>query len=308
MGLWAVVSEVHGIAEGETGFDRVLSFMIPRRNARGRAVRLGPVLNTILSAHAYPTAIQHLLAEALTLTALMGSLFKDDGSQLTIQAQAEGGIVDLMVCDYRGGELRGYVRHDADRLARLGANPSLYALFGKGYLAMTFDVGPSGQRYQGIVPLGGESLAQACEAFFAQSEQVPTLIRVATRAAGGSCVSGGMLIQHLPEGEDGRERHHVQLDHPEWEHISIMAGSVKHDELVDGALSLEQLVWRLFQGEGEVRIEQRAPLGRGCRCDENHYRDVLACFPEADREDMRDADGRVSIDCAFCSKQFRIEI
>ena len=125
--------------DGETGFDQVLAFTIPDRNARGRVVRLGPVLDTVLSAHDYPTAIRHLLAEALVLTTLIGSLFKDDDAQLTIQAQAAGAIVDLLVCDYRGGELRGYVRHDPVRLARLGTFPSLTALFGSGFLALTFD-------------------------------------------------------------------------------------------------------------------------------------------------------------------------
>ena len=132
----------------------------------GGSVRLGPVLDAILAAHDYPPPITHLLAEALVLTALIGSLLKDDEGQLTMQAQTEGGVVDLLVCDYRGGELRGYVRHDAERLAMLGANPSLFALFGRGYLAITFDLATTGQRYQGIVPLEGDSLAEACESLF----------------------------------------------------------------------------------------------------------------------------------------------
>ena len=86
-------------AQTETYFDRVLTFTIPSRNARGRAVRLGPALERVLSAHDYPPPIRHLLAEALTVTALVGSLLKDDGSQLTVQAQAEGSAVSLLVCD-----------------------------------------------------------------------------------------------------------------------------------------------------------------------------------------------------------------
>ena len=93
------MSATAAIPEGETGFDRVLGFTIPSRDARGRVVRLGPVLETILTAHAYPPAIRHLLAEALVLTALIGSLLKDDDGQLTMQAQTEAGIVDLLVCD-----------------------------------------------------------------------------------------------------------------------------------------------------------------------------------------------------------------
>lgn len=296
------------ISAETAGFDQVLGFLISERNARGRIVRLGPVLEDVLSSHSYPVAIRHLLAEALTLTALLGSLLKDDGSQLTMQAQSPDGIVKLLVCDYRSGELRGYVQHDSERLASLEAMPSLSALFGKGYLAVTFDIGETGQRYQGIVPLEGESLGEACEAYFAQSEQVPTLIRIGVRFARGATVAGGLLVQHVAEGEDGRERLHVRMDHPEWEHVSIMAGSVKTEELVDPDLSLEQIVWRLFHDEGEIRVEPHHALSKGCRCSAEHYQSVLSRFAEADIDEMREDDGKISVDCAFCSKLFHIDL
>ncbi|MGH6782737.1 MAG: Hsp33 family molecular chaperone HslO, partial [Sphingomonadaceae bacterium] len=118
--------------------DRVLGFTIPGRHARGRLVRLGPVLDQVLAAHGYPPAIEKILAEALSLAALLGSTLKDSEGQMTLQAQTESGVIDLLVCDYRGGEVRGYVKFDADRLAEMPAEPSLFALFGKGYLAITF--------------------------------------------------------------------------------------------------------------------------------------------------------------------------
>ena len=296
------------IPAGETGFDRLLGFTIPVRHVRGRILRLGPVLDTILSAHNYPPPIRHLLAEALVVAALIGSLFKDENSQLTMQAQTQGGIVELLVCDYRAGELRGYVRHDGDRLASLGANAPLAALFGQGYLAITFDDAASGQRYQGIVPLEGASLSEACESYFAQSEQVPTLIRSGVRWDGHHCIAGGLLIQHLAEGEDGRARLHVRMEHPEWEHVAVLAGSIRHDELVDPGLSLEAMLWRLFHEEHEVRAEALAILSRGCRCTTDHYLNVLSSFPDEDRAEMRGDDGLVAVDCEFCSRKFKIAV
>lgn len=241
------------------------------------------------------------------LASLIGSLLKDENSQLTIQAQTHGGIVELLACDYRAGALRGYVRHDTERLAMLGANPSLYALFGQAYLAMTFDDAASGQRYQGIVPLEGNSLSHACESYFAQSEQVPTLLRTAVQWDGRHCLAAGLLAQHLAEGEEGRERLHVRLDHPEWEHVAVLAGSIRHEELIDDALSLEALVWRLFHDETEVRVEPLAALSRGCRCSVEHYQAVLASFPDPERAEMRGDDGLIGVDCEFCSKTFKIE-
>jgi len=290
----------------ETFSDRLLHFTLPARDARGRAVRIDSVVDEILSAHDYPPAITHLLAEALVLATLLGSLLKHNEGQLTMQAQTEAGVVKLLVCDYRAGELRGYVDFDRERFGELGANPTLSALFGKGYLAITFDLPGENGRYQGIVPLEGETLSAACEAYFLQSEQLPTLIRVGARHDAQGCIAGGILIQHLPDGEEGRERLHARLDHPEWEHVAILAGTTRYDELVDRQLSLEAIVWRLFHEEDEVRVEQGAQLVRGCRCSAEHYSDVIRRFPEEERVDMRDDDGIIRVDCAFCSKIFPI--
>lgn len=288
-------------------FDQLLSFTLPDRNARGRVVRLGPTLNRILSAHDYPAGIKHLLAEALLLTALMGGLLKRVGSQLTLQAQTDAGIVSLLVCDYRDGELRGYVKFDEERFAGLAADPSLATLFGGGYLAITFDLPATAERYQGIVPLEGHSLSEAVENYFAQSEQVPTLIRTAVRVRTNQSIAGGLLVQHLADAEEGRERLHSRRDHPDWDHVAIMADSVDPLELIDAELPLRDIVWRLFHEEREVRVQPSTSLSRGCRCSVVHFEEVLARFSKEDRRDMRDENGVILVDCAFCSREFPIQ-
>ncbi len=283
--------------------DTAVGFTIPDRHARGRLVRLGPLLEEILSTHDYPAPIAHVLGEALVLTGLLGATLKDAGGQLTLQAQTEEGIVDLLVADYKGGELRGYVRFDTERLAaEPGVHPSLEALFGKGYLAITFDQAVSNERYQGIVPLEGEGLADAVEHFFGQSEQIPSLVRIAVGDSGR--VAGGILLQHLPEGEEGRERLHTRLDHPEWDHVRILGETIRAGELTDPALPLEDLLWRLFHDEEEVRLLSATPLVRGCRCNAEHVRAVLARFAPAERAEMADEAGNIGVDCEFCSKVF----
>jgi molecular chaperone Hsp33 len=287
--------------------DVVLGVAIPSRNARGRIARLGRVVDSILAAHHYPPAIETLLAEALTLTAQLGSQLKEPRGQLTIQAQTQGGVVDLLVCDYLGGELRGYVRHDPERLEAASAEPNLKELFGEGYLAITFDQPVAEERYQGIVPLEGKNLGDAAQSYFAQSEQIPSLVRLAAEKRGDHWFAGGLLLQHLPEGEEGRERLHTQLDHPDWPHIAILGGSVKGEELTDPDLPLDDLIWRLFHEEDEVRTLDSVQLSRGCRCDPDYVRSVIARFPAEDREAMIGDDGLIRVDCAFCSSSFAIE-
>lgn len=291
----------------ETFSDTLMGFTLPARHARGRVVRMERVLEQVLSAHDYPAPITHLLGEALVLGALMGGLLKGENAQMTLQAQTQGGIVKLLVCDYRAGAVRGYADFDGERLATLGANPSLPALFGEGYLAITFET-EGRQRYQGIVPLEGDSLAEACESYFSQSEQIPTLIRVASRAGTGGRMAAGLLVQHLPEGEEGRERLHVRLDHPDWEHVAVLAGTVSHDELLDAGLSLEGIAWRLFHEELEVRVQPGDALSRGCRCSSAHYETIIARFPVDEQDEMRGPDGIIAVDCAFCSKTFALAI
>lgn len=286
--------------------DVAIGFALPGRHARGRLVRLGPVLDEVLAAHAYPAPIARTLSEALTLTALLGAMLKDAGGQLTLQAQTEAGIIDLLVADYRGGEVRGYVRFDGERLAEAATLPSLSDLFGKGYLAITFDQTVSNERYQGIVPLEGGSLAEAAQHFFSQSEQIPSLVRLAVDDTGH--VAGGILLQHLPEGEEGRARLHTRLDHPEWDHVRILAETIRDGELADKALPLEALLWRLFHDEEEVRVLATQQLTRGCRCSADYIQSVIARFAPAERAEMVDAEGVIKVDCEFCSRAFPIRL
>ena len=292
------------MSETDLRTDVVLGVTIPSRDARGRIARLGPVVDAVLANHSYPPLIEKLLAEALTLTALLGALLKEPQGQMTLQAQTQGGIVDLMVCDFRAGELRGYVRYDRERLADASMSPALKELFGDGYLAITFDQPKAEERYQGIVPLEGKDLADAAQSYFAQSEQIPSIVRLAAVKRDGQWTAGGLLFQHLPEGEEGRDRLHTRLDHPDWPHVAILAGSVKAGELTDPGLPLDDLIWRLFHEEEEIRTLPPVPLGKGCRCDPDYVRSVIRRFPAEERAAMVGDNGLIQVDCAFCSSSF----
>jgi molecular chaperone Hsp33 len=295
-------------------FETTFGFSIPARSARGRMVRLGPVLDDVLSAHRYPPVIERLVAEALVLACLLGAMLKDDGGQLTLQAQTQQGAVSLLVADYKAGAVRGYAQFDADRLAELGEEPTLFGLFGKGFLAITFDQATTGERYQGIVPLEGTGLGMAAEHYFSQSEQIPSIVHIAVRhdpgahGGKGACIGAGMLLQHLPEGEIGRERLHVRHDHPDWEHVMILGRSLTDGELTDPALPAADIAWRLFHDEGPIRVIEPRAIGRGCRCEIGHIRAVLRRFPEDERVHMADERGIITVDCAFCSRLFDVSL
>lgn len=288
--------------------DRSLSFTVAARNVRGQMVRIDAALNAVLAAHDYPAPLARLLAEALTVTAMLGSTLRpgtgpDDG-QLTLQAQSKGGAIDLLVCDYRAGALRGYLNFNADAI--ITESMTLPELFGTGYLAITLDQTAASERYQGIVPLEGDTIAHAIEGYFANSEQLPTMIRLGVAGSKESgWIAGGLLVQHLARRELGGERLDVVELHPDWQHIATLAATTKAQELVDPALAAESLLWRLFHEE-EIRISYGAIPSRGCRCNMAHIQDVIGSFPEAERAEMRSDDGLISVDCKFCSRIFAI--
>lgn len=287
--------------------DRSLGFSVAARNVRGQMVRLDTTLNAVLSAHAYPAPLARLLAEAITVAALLGATLRPDDGQLTLQAQSKAGTqaaVDLIVCDYRGGAVRGYLNFDPT--AEVAEGMTLEQLFGEGHLAITLEQTAASERYQGIVPLEGVTLAQAIEGYFSNSEQLPTMIRlgVAGDAATG-WISGGLLVQHLARRELGGERLDVVDLHPDWEHVSALAGTTTIEELTDPQLTEEALLWRLFHQE-EVRVTQGSRPTRGCRCSQAHIQDVLQRFPETERIEMRGLDGKIAVDCKFCSRVFAV--
>jgi len=287
--------------------DRLLGFTLPARGARGRLVRLDATLQSILAAHAYPAPIARLLAEALALTALLGTLLRPDEGQLTVQARGAGGPVKLLVADYRDGQLRGYAAQDLDR--RFPPAESLRDLFGDGQLVITLDQTAAAERYQGIVALGDGTLEQAARHYFENSEQLPTLVRLAAGAdADGRWTAGGLLVQHLPRGEQGAARLHVEDSaHPDWQHVEALAATVSDRELTDATLAIDELLWRLFH-EDAPRVLPGQALSRGCRCSTEHIARVLAQFPESDRETMRNADGLIAVDCEFCARQFLLKV
>ncbi|MFA5121814.1 Hsp33 family molecular chaperone [Zavarzinia sp.] len=297
--------------DNQRGDDRVLPFQIDALDVRGRIVRLGPVVDTILSRHDYPDAVSRLLAEMIVVATLLGNSVKFDGS-FTVQTKSDGPL-SLMVSDFATpGALRGYAQFEPEAVAALGLTPSLAALVGKGYLAMTIDQGPDTERYQGIVALDGADLAACAETYFRDSEQIPTLVRLAARRAwpGGPWLAGGLMIQHLPHGSAGPRidaAGHLpdEADDDHWANARAKAASVTADELVGPGLRAEELVWRLFHEDG-IRVYSQLELAVGCRCSREHIASVLTRFSPEDRADMA-VDGRIVVTCEFCNAGFAFD-
>ncbi|HEY4113980.1 MAG TPA: Hsp33 family molecular chaperone HslO, partial [Rhizomicrobium sp.] len=273
--------------------DFVLPFSMPHLGVRGRVVRLDSVSARALSAHALPEAAGRALGEALVLTTMLGSSLKLDG-RLTLQTKGSGPL-DLLTVDYYGADddggragLRGFARVDEEKLAALGNDARAFdKLAGEGVLAITIEPKVGDQSYQGIVALSPESIAASAETYFAQSEQLPTTIKLAAAPAyvpgnkHAAWRAGGIMLQAIPDKE---------RDADDWERLSLFLKSVEDIELLDTALTAEQLLWRLFH-EDQVRVHAAEPIVFHCGCDGERIARILAAYSPEEREGLADDDG-----------------
>ena len=287
--------------------DLVAGFQIENQQVRGRIVRLGEAVNTILAAHEYPEPVANLLGEACALAALVGSALKFEG-KLIVQAQGDGPVA-YVVADYdTSGSLRGYCRYDAERVAEASqgfARPGAQTLLGKGVFIMTIDQGPDRERHQGITAVEGETLALFAEHYFAQSEQVPTRVRLAVgeidTGQGRSWRAGGAMIQNVAEDQ---ARGATAED---WERAQALFSTTGDDELIDPEVPTDRLLYRLFHEDG-VRLFTPKPLRAFCRCSQERIMDVLRSFPAEERVDMVEADtGVIRVTCEYCSRVYEVE-
>jgi molecular chaperone Hsp33 len=289
--------------------DLVLPFQAEQADVLGRLVKLGPTVDTILSRHDYPEPVSRLLGEAVALTALLGAALKFEG-KFILQASTDG-PVDLLVADYQvPGALRGYARFDAERVAALAPGESL---LGEGHLAMTIDRGVETERYQGVVPLEGESLTEAAHTYFRQSEQLPTFIRLAVarhyRAgdAGGrnwTWRAGGLLVQKLTR-EGGHSGGKDTLAEEDWTRAKALAETVEDHELLDPTLPPDRLLYRLFHEE-QVRAYRAVPLESYCSCSRERVEELLKRFSPEELADMV-VDGEVWVTCEFCNSRYNFD-
>lgn len=287
--------------------DTILPFQIEGRDVRGRLVRLAGVVDEIVTGHDYPEGVSMLLANALTLVALLGDALKFEG-KLTLQAKGDG-PVGTIVADYRmPGELRGWAGFSEDdygEAVREGVDPGreVPQLMGAGHLALTIDQGSDMELYQGIVALEGATLAECAQKYFDDSEQLPTAVKLTAGKEKKGWRTGGLMIQHLPS-DDGRTGRR-DPDEDDWRTSAILMASARNDELLSTAISAEQLLLRLFHEDG-VRVFDRVPLEVFCQCSRESIGGVLDSFGAEEIRDMV-VDGAISVTCHFCNKSYEFD-
>ncbi len=296
----------------------VTPFFLPGRPVRGRLVRLGPLADALLSRHDNPAPVTRLAGEALALVAGLASALKFRGS-FSLQAKGDGPVSMMLADCTESGALRFHARSDPERLAALldaDPAPSARALLGSGFMAFSVDQGADMERHQGIVAIEGDTLGAMAGHYFETSEQHACQVRLACRNTASGWRAGALVLERIAaEGglapgteldNDVLDRAMINRDRTDaeaWTNALALAATLGEDELLDDALSTDQLLYRLFHEQGVAADLPRA-LAYGCRCSRARLAGILEGFPAEDLDHMQ-VGGDIVMTCEFCALDFR---
>lgn len=289
--------------------DTVLPFQLDRSDIRGRVARLDTALERVLHRHAYPPAVEALIAEAALLTAMIGQTIKLRW-RLSLQVRGSGPI-RLIATDYYAptqdgapARIRAYASFDKDQIA---PNGPAFEQIGKGYFAILIDQGPDMTPYQGITPIAGASLSDCAEAYFDQSEQLPTRFelsfgRTILPGQPEKWRAGGVMLQHMPQASGSAARDQGTIDE-DWVRANLLLDTVEELELVGPNVQPPELLLRLFHEEAPRVFDPQA-VHFGCSCSEDKVRQSLSIYSAKDIRSMTTDEGTVTADCQFCGAHY----
>ncbi len=268
--------------------DALRRFMFQDFPVRGELVRLEESWRAVLARQDYPPAVRAVLGEAMAAAVLLASTLKFDGV-LTLQIQGEGPLHLLVAQCGSDLAVRGLAKWK-------GEDPrgSLAELTGSGRLAITIERRKKSERYQGIVLADTDTLATCLEAYFAQSEQLPTRIWLA--ADGRS--AAGMVLQQLPGKATDRP------DPDGWRRAGILADTLGGKELL--ALDAEALLRRLFHEE-DLRLADRRDVRFRCSCTRQRVESAMRLLGRAELADLLAAEGKIEVRCEFCNEAYTLD-
>ncbi|EKF74722.1 chaperonin, 33 kDa [Alcanivorax hongdengensis A-11-3] len=263
--------------------DHKQRFLFPDSDIRGELVKVESSLARVIEGHNYPLAVQGLLGEALAAVALLASTLKFQG-RLSLQAQGHGPVSLLLAECNHDGELRALARHGEGEDWSQG---DVKTLIGDGTMVITITP-DQGRQYQGIVPLTGDTLAQCLEAYFQQSEQLPTRLWLGS----GNNRAAGLLLQRLPNQLAGSDANSQM-----WQHLEALATTLTMEELLD--LDDQTILHRLFH-ESPPQLPDAQSLAFGCTCSRERTRNALLSLGSKELQQLLDEDGEVTLTCDFC--------
>lgn len=265
--------------------DQLLRFLFRERDVRGEVVKVAESLDQMLRNHDYAHPVKQLLAELVAATSLLTATLKFEGD-IAVQIQGDGPIRFAAVNGNHRQEFRGVVRMQKEI-----SGDSFRELIGEGYLLVTITP-TQGERYQGVIPLTGDTLTSTLEAYFAQSEQLPTRLYLHTDFSTDRSSAAGMLLQVLPVDPDKARE--------DFQHIVALADTLTATELL--TLPPEESLYRLFHQE-IVELFTPQPVRFVCGCSHEKCASAIVSLGQAIIVEHI-AEGKLDISCEYCNTTY----
>ncbi len=263
-------------------------FYFAHSPVRGEIVQLEQTLADVFNRHNYPLVIKKLLAELLTASVLLTATLKLQG-RLSLQARGNGALKMIMAECNHHHEIRGIAQLTTEETI-FADDATLNSLLGEGLLVITLEP-EQGQRYQGIVPLEGSTIAECLEGYFSQSEQIPTRLWLASN----DTLAAGVLLQALPQGKDDEE------DEDRWPRLVQITQTLKSDELLE--LPAHEILYRLYHEES-VTLPDSETVTFACTCSRENTANALISVGQAECEDIIAEQGEIRLHCQFCHCEY----
>lgn len=266
--------------------DKLYRYLFENHSVRGELVTVNETYSEMLKNHSYPQPVRQVLGELLVATSLLTATLKFNG-EITVQLQGDGPLTLAVINGNNFQQLRGVARIQSD----IADGSSMKEMVGNGYLVITITPN-DGERYQGIVGLEGETIAECIESYFLQSEQLPTRLFIRTGEYNGNYMAAGMLLQTLPASNGNQD---------EFEHLAALTETIKAEELFE--LNAEEVLYRLYHEEDVTLFEAQA-VNFHCTCSRERSADALMALPIEEVDMMLSEDGHIDMHCDFCGNHY----
>ncbi len=274
-------------------------FMFEQYPIRGHLVHLDAAWRALIEHGDYPEAIRDTLGEAVAASLLLAATVKFEGV-LSLQLQGDGPVHLLLAQCTSGLGVRGLARYQEGNIAGAGTDASrIVDLIGTGNLTVTLETDDGSQRYQGIVPITGQRLAESLQVYFENSEQLPTRLWLYADLHSAS----GMLLQKLPGADSSPTSGAADaaaIDDA-WRRVQLLGETLMPQEL--RTLTDAEILHRLFN-EDDVRLFEAAPVYFRCRCSRERVAGMLQGLGEAETRSVLAERGEVEVRCDFCNRAY----
>lgn len=262
--------------------DQMHRYLFENHAVRGELVTVSQTWQTVIDGHDYPQPVQQLLGELLVATSLLTATLKFDGD-ITVQLQGDGPLKLAVINGDNHQKMRGVARLQG----QIAAGSTLKQMVGNGYLVIT--ISPTqGERYQGVVGLEGETLAECLEDYFMRSEQLPTRLFIRTSDNAASRGAAGILLQVLPAQDANPE---------DFNHLATLTETIKAEELL--SLPANDVLWRLYHQE-DVTVFDPQDVSFHCTCSQERCGEVLRTLAAEEVDQIIAEDGQIDMHCDYC--------